>query len=121
MEPVGRSYVGDVHSLEELEYNVMELLWHVLNHHFWNVVGDGGFVSRKKAESFVENGGVKFAYDHVFRRGKGAWNCVYPRERAVRVNIGVGREGAGFYFFHYSYNLCGVNRYESRVGFPECR
>ena len=99
----------------------MEFLWHVFNKRSWDVVGAGGFVARKKAESFVENGGGEFAYSHVLGRGRGGWNCVYPRERAVRVNIGVGREGGGFYIFHDSYNLYGLTCYESRVGVPECR
>ncbi len=93
----------------------------MFNQHFRNVVGAGGLVTRKKAESFVENGGGKFAYDHMLWRGRGCWNRVYLGERAVRVNIEVGREGGGLYFFHKSYNLCGVTRYESRVGVPECR
>jgi hypothetical protein len=77
----------------------MEFLWHVFNEHSWNVIGAGVFVARKKAESFVEIGGGKFAYDHVLGRGRGGWNSVYPRERAVRDDIGVEREGGGFYFF----------------------
>ncbi len=55
-------------------------------------------MARKVSESFVENGGGKFAYDHVVWRRRGGWNCVCPRERAVRVDIGVGREGDDFYF-----------------------
>ena len=78
MEPDGWSY-DDGHSLEELEYNVMEFLWHMFDNNSWNVVGAGGFVARKKAESFVEYGGGEFAYDNVLGRGRGGWNCVYPR------------------------------------------
>ena len=80
----------------------MEFLWHVLNKHSLDVVGAGGFVARKKMESFVENGGGELAHDHVFGKGRGSCNCVYPRERAVRVDTGVGREGGGFYFSHGS-------------------
>ena len=98
----------------------MEFLWHVFNKYFWDVVGAGCFVAGKKAEGFVENGGGEFAYDHVLERRRGSWNSVYSRERAVRVDIGIGREGGGFYFFHDSYNLCGFTRYESRIGVPKC-
>ncbi len=65
MEPFGWCYAGDDHSLEELEYGVMECMWHVFNKHSWNVVEARGFVAREESKSFVENGGGKFAYDHV--------------------------------------------------------
>ncbi len=78
-------------------------------------------MARKKAESFVENGGGEFAYDHGLGRRRGSWNIVYPREHAVRVDTEIGREGGGFYFFHDIYNLCGGTRYESRVGVPKCK
>ena len=77
----------------------MEFLWHVFNKNSWDVVGARRFVAREEAEAFVENGGGEFAYDHVLGRRRGSWNGVYPRERAVRVDTGVGREGGGFYFF----------------------
>ena len=51
--------------MEELEYGVMECLWHVFNKHSWNVLGARGFVAREESERFVENGGVKFTYDNV--------------------------------------------------------
>ena len=99
----------------------MEFLWHVFNKNSWDVVGARCFVAREEAEGFVENGGGEFAYDHVLGKRMGSWNGVYPRERAVRVDTGVGREGGGFFFFHDSYNLCGITRYESRIGVPKCR
>ncbi len=58
VEPVGWSYAGDGHSLEELEYGIVECLWHVFNKHSWDVVGARGFVARKESKSYVENGGV---------------------------------------------------------------
>ena len=78
MELVGWSDAGDGHCLEELEYCVVELLWHVFDEYTWDVVGAGCFVARQKAESFVENGGCEFAYDHVFGRGGCSRDCVYP-------------------------------------------
>ncbi len=78
-------------------------------------------MARKKAEGYVENGRGEFAYDHVLGKRRGSWNSVYPRKRAVRVDAGIGQEGGGFYFFHDSYNLCGITRYESRVGVPKCK
>jgi hypothetical protein len=76
----------------------MEFLWHVFNKNSWDVVGAMCFVAREEADGFVENGGVEFAYDNVLGRRRGSWNGVYPRERAVRVYTGVGRERGGFYF-----------------------
>ncbi len=53
MESVGWSYAGDGHSLEELEYGVMECLWHVFNKHSWNVVKARGFGAREESERSV--------------------------------------------------------------------
>jgi hypothetical protein len=99
----------------------MEFLWHVFNKYSWDIVGAGCFVARKKAEGFVEYGGGEFAYDHVLGRRGGSLDCGYPRERSVRVDTGVWREGGGFNFFHDGYDLCGVACYESRVGVSDCR
>ncbi len=71
MEPIGWSYTGGGHCLEELEYCVMEFLWHVFNKNSWDVVGARYFVAREKVEGFVENGGGEFAYDHVLGRRRG--------------------------------------------------
>ncbi len=115
MKPFGWSHAGDGHGLEEMEYGIIECLWHVFNKHSWYVVGAGGFVACEASESLSENCGGQFAYDHVLERGRGGWNFVYSRERAARINIGVGREGEGFIFSHDGYILCGVARDESRV------
>ena len=69
MEPIGWSYVCDGHGLKELEYGVMECLWHVFNKYSRDVVGAGCFVARKESEGFVKDCGGKFAYDHVLCRG----------------------------------------------------
>ena len=95
MEPIGWSYAGVGHCLEELEFCVMEFLWHVFNKNSRDVVGARCFAAREKAESFVENGGGEFAYDHLSGRRRGSWSDVYPRKRAVRVDTGVRREGGG--------------------------
>ncbi len=71
VEPVWWSYAGNGHRLEELEYGVMECLWHVFNKHSWNVVGAKGFVAREESDGFVENGGGRFADDHVLLREGG--------------------------------------------------
>ncbi len=69
MEPIGWSYACDGHGLKELEYGVVEYLWHVFNKYSGDVVGAGCFVARKESEGFVKDCGSEFAYDHVLCRG----------------------------------------------------
>ena len=83
--------------------------------------GPGALWIRSRRRASLKMAGGEFAYDHVLGRRRGSWNNVYPRERAARIDTGIGREGGGIYFFHDSYSLCRVTRYESHVGVPKCR
>ncbi len=110
MDPIWWSYAGDGDGLKELEYGVVECLWHVYNKYSRDVVGAMCFVARKESEGFVEDCGGEFAYDHVLCRGRCGWDCVLPGERAVGVNVGIGGEPSSFYLFDDGYDLCGVVR-----------
>ncbi len=70
MEPIGWSYTGDGHGLEELKYGVVECLWHVLNKYSQDVVGAGCFVAGEESEGFVKDYGDEFAYDRVLCGGR---------------------------------------------------
>ena len=76
MEPIGWSYAGGGHGLKELEYGVVECLWHVFNKYSRDVVGAGYFVARAESEGFVKGCGGEFAYDRVLCRGRCGWDCV---------------------------------------------
>jgi hypothetical protein len=70
VEPIGWSYAGDGHGLEELEYGVVECMWHVFNKYSRDVVGAGCFVAREESEGFVKDCGGEFAYAHVLCKGR---------------------------------------------------
>ncbi len=78
MKPIGWSYSGDGHGLEELEYGVVECMWHVFNKYSRDVVGAGCFVAREESEGFVKDCGGEFAYDPVLCMGRCGWDCVQP-------------------------------------------
>ncbi len=96
MGPIGWSYAGDGHGLEELEYGVVECMWHVFNKYSRDVVGAGCFVAREESEGFVEDCAGEFACDYVLCMGRCGWDCVQPGECAVGVDIGVGGEQSIF-------------------------